>query len=102
MGSDDAARIEMNTPVADEVASLIAGIEPAGLAALRIGFTFAVSVFLLAGVFIFRRRHQLFDGDPNVENDVPVVRHNRVEEVVFVWSGVMLVLLSILFQVWSA
>jgi hypothetical protein len=25
-----------------------------------------------------------------------------VEEVVFVWSGLMLVLLSILFQVWSA
>ena len=60
----------MNTPVADQVASLIAGIEPAGLAALPVGFTFAVIVFLLAGVFIFRRRHQLFDGDPNVENDV--------------------------------
>jgi hypothetical protein len=73
----------MNTPVADQVASLIAGIEPAGLAALRVGFTFAVIVFLLAGVFIFRRRHQLFDGDPNVENDVPVVLHNRVEEVIF-------------------
>ena len=91
----------MNTLVTDQVASLIAGIEPAGLAALRVG-TFAVIVFLLAGVFIFRRRHQLFDGDPNVENDVSVVRHNRVEEVVFVWSGLMLVLLSILFQVWSA
>ena len=68
----------MNKPVADQVTSLIAGIEPAGLAALRVGFTFAVIVSLLAGVFIFRRRHQLFDGDPNVENDVPVVRHNRV------------------------
>jgi hypothetical protein len=50
--------------VADQIASLIAGIEPAGLAALRVGFTFAVIVFLLAGVFIFRRRHQLFDRDP--------------------------------------
>ena len=82
--------------------ALIAVIEPAGVPALRVGFTFAVIVFLLAGVFIFRRRHQLFDGDPNVENDVPAVRHNRVEAVVFVWSGLMLVLLSILFQVWSA
>ena len=81
---------------------LIAAIEQAGLAALRVGFTLAVIVFLLAGVFIFRRRHQLFDRDPNVENDVPAVRHNRIEEVVFVWSGLMLVLLSILFQVWSA
>jgi hypothetical protein len=82
--------------------ALMALIEPAGVPALRVGFTLAVIVFLLAGVFIFRRRHQLFDADANVENDVPVTRHNRVEEVVFVWSGLMLVLLSILFQVWSA
>jgi hypothetical protein len=80
----------------------IAVIEPAGVPALRVGFTLVVIVFLLAGVFIFRRRHQLFDPDRNVENDVPVARHNRVEELVFVWSGLMLVLLSILFQVWSA
>ena len=92
----------MNTLVADQVDPLIAVIEPAGLAALRVGFTLAVIVFLLAGLFIWQRRHQFFDGDPNVENDVPVVRHNRVEEVVFFWSGLMLVLLSILFQVWSA
>ena len=81
---------------------LIAVIEQPGVPVLRVGFTLAVIVFLLAGVFIFRRRHQLFDRDPNAENDVPVVRHNRVEEVVFVWSGLMLILLSILFQVWSA
>ena len=102
MGSDDAPRIEMNTLVTNQVAAFIAVIEQQAVPALRVGFTLAVIVFLLAGVFIFRRRHQLFDGDPNVENDVPVVRHNRVEEVVFVWSGLMLVLLSILFQVWSA
>ena len=81
---------------------LIAVIEQPGVPVLRVGFTLAVIVFLLAGVFIWRRRHQFFDRDPNVENDVSVVRHNRVEEVVFVWSGLMLVLLSILFQVWSA
>ena len=73
MGSDDAPRIEMNPLVADQIASLIAVIEPAGLAALRVGFTLAVIVFLLAGVFIWRRRYQLFDHDPNVENDVPVL-----------------------------
>jgi hypothetical protein len=48
------------------------------------------------------KRHQFFDRDPNVENDGLAVRHNRFEEVVFVWSGLMLVLLSILFQIWSA
>ena len=82
--------------------ALIGVIEPAGVPALRVGFTFAVIVFLLAGVFIFRRRHQLFDRDPNVENDLPVVRHNRMEEVLFVWSGLTLVLIAILYQVWSA
>ncbi len=81
---------------------LIAVIEQPGVPVLRVGFTLAVLVFLLAGVFIWRRRHQFFDRDPNVENDVPVVRHNREEEILFVWSGLMLVLLSILYQVWSA
>jgi len=81
---------------------MVAVIEQAGVPALRIGFALAVIVFLFAGVFIWRRRHQLFDRDPNVENDVPVVRRNREEAILFVWSGLMLVLLSILYQVWSA
>ena len=81
---------------------MIALIEQLGVAALRVAFTVAVIVFLLAGVFIWRRRHQFFDRDSNVENDVPAVRHNREEEILFVWSGLTLVLLSILYQVWSA
>jgi hypothetical protein len=92
----------MNTLVADQVAPLMAVIEQAGTPALRVAFTIAVVALAGVGLFVFHRRHQLFDRDPNVENDVPAVRHNRVEEVVFVWSGLMLVLLSILFQVWSA
>ena len=83
-------------------ALMIAVIQQAGVPALRIAFTVAVIIFLFAGVLIFRRRHQFFDRDSNVENDVPVVRHNREEEILFVWSGLMLVLLSILYQVWSA
>ena len=81
---------------------VIALIKQPGVAALRVGFTPAVIVFLFAGVFIWRRRHRFFDRDSNVENDVPVVRHNREEESIFVWSGLMLVLLAILYQVWSA
>jgi hypothetical protein len=92
----------MNTLVTDQVAAFIAVIEPQGVPALRVGFTLAALVFLFAGVFIFRRRHQFFDRDPNVENDVPVVRHNREEEILFVWIGLTLVLLGILYQVWSA
>jgi hypothetical protein len=81
---------------------MMAGIEPAGVPALRVGFTLGVIMFLLAGIFIWRSRHQFFDPDPNVENDVPVVRHNREEVIIFVWSGMMLVFISILYQVWRA
>jgi hypothetical protein len=81
---------------------MIAVIEQAGVPALRVAFTIAVIIFLFGGIFIFRRRHQFFDRDPNVENDVPVVRHNREEEILFVWTGLMLVLIAILYQVWRA
>jgi hypothetical protein len=81
---------------------VIAVIEQAGLPALRVAFTVAVIIFLLGGVFIWRRRHQFFDRDPNVENDVPAVRHNREEEILLVWGGLTLVLVSILHQVWRA
>ena len=80
----------------------MAVIEQAGVPALRVAFTIAVIIFLLVGMFIFRRRHQFFDRDPEVENDVPVVRHNREETILFVWSGLTLVLIAILYQVWSA
>jgi hypothetical protein len=81
---------------------MIALIEQTGVPALRVAFTIAVIIFLFAGVFIWRRRHQFFDRDPNVLNDVPVVRHNREEEILLVWSGLTLVLIVILFEVWSA
>src|SRR5882724_6636306 len=93
----------MNPLIGDQLSDFIAVIEQQGVPALRVGFTLAMMiVFLLAGVFIWRRRHQFFDRDPNVENDVRVVRGNREEDILFVWSGIMLVLLAILYQVWRA
>ncbi len=81
---------------------VIAVIDQAGLPTLRVAFTLAVIIFLLGGILIFRRRHQFFDRDPNVENDGPAVRHNRLEEILFVWNGLMLVLIAILYRVWRA
>jgi len=93
----------MNTLISYQIAPFIAaGIEQAGVPALRVAFTIAVVIFLFVGVFIWRRRDQFFDRDPSVENDVPVVRHNREEAILFVWGGLTLVLLSILYQVWTA
>jgi hypothetical protein len=81
---------------------MMALIERAGVPALRVAFTLAVGFFFAVGVFIWRRRHRFFDADPEVENDVPVVRHNREEVILFVWGGITLVLVSILLQVWFA
>src|ERR1700747_1305514 len=77
----------MNTLISDQIIALIAVIEQTGLPALRMAFTLAVIIFLIGGILILRKRRQFFDRDPNVENDVPVVRHNRMEEILFVWSG---------------
>jgi hypothetical protein len=49
----------MNTLIGDQLSDFVVVIEQAGVPALRVGFTVAVIVFLLGGVFIFRRRHQL-------------------------------------------
>ena len=57
--------------------AFLLAIQPAGVPALRIGFTIALLLALGAGVFIYRRRDQLFGRDPEVVNDTPVVRHNR-------------------------
>jgi len=91
----------MNILVTYPVMAFMAVIEQAGIPALRVAFTIAVIVFLFGGYVIFRNRHEFFDRDPNVPNDVPVVRHNRLEEILFVWGGLTLVLISILYQVWT-
>jgi hypothetical protein len=81
---------------------LIGEIQASAIPALRVAFTIAVLVLAGAGLFIYHKRHQFFDPDPNVGNDVSAVRHSREEEILFVWTGLTLVLLGILYEVWSA
>ena len=81
---------------------LIGEIQAVAIPALRVAFTIAVLVLAGAGLFIYHKRHQFFDPDPSVENDLAVVRHGRVEEILFVWTGLTLVLFGILYEVWSA
>jgi hypothetical protein len=89
-------------PISAQVIPMTGEIQKAGVPALRIAFTIAVIIFLFGGLIIFRRRHQFFDRDPNVPNDVPVVRHNREEEILLIWGGLTTVLIFIFIQVWLA
>ena len=77
-------------------------VEQEAVPALQVGVMLAAIFFVFVGILIWRRRHQFFDRKPDLDNDIPVVRHNREEEIILVWSGMTMVLLFILYQVWSA
>ena len=81
---------------------LLGVIQAGGVLALRIFGTLAVLGFAAAGVLIYRKRHQLFDRDPEVLNDTSAVRHIRVEAVLIVWGAVMAALLGVLYEAWRA
>ncbi len=90
----------MNALAIAQLTPLLGAIEAAGLNPLRIASTLALVGFAAIGLFIFRRRHQFFDRDPEVENDFPVVRHMRMENIIFVWGALMIVLFCIVVDVW--
>jgi hypothetical protein len=46
------------------------------------------------GLYTLQKRHRLFDQDPEVDADTAVVRHDRIEEVIFVYARMMLLLRS--------
>ena len=78
----------------------LSAVQAGGEPALRVVFTVAVLLIVSVGILIYRRRKQLFRRDLEVENDSVVVRHNRMEEIIFVWGGLTLILLSIFYQLW--
>src|SRR5437667_5899008 len=93
-GRDSVSKIKMNTLVTEQITSFIAMIQHAGVPALRIAFTIAVLAMSGVGLYTFQKRHQLFDQDPEVDTDTAVARHNRIEEVIFVYARMMLLLRS--------
>lgn len=86
MGSNSSPNLQMNTLVTEQITSFIALIQHAGVPALRIAFTIAVLAMSGVGLYTFQKRHQLFDQDPEVDTDTLVARHNRIEEVIFVYG----------------
>jgi hypothetical protein len=92
----------MEILISHHLIAFVAVIEQTGLPALRVASSLAVLLFLCVGFVIFRRRHKLFDRDPSVENDVAEVRHDRMQMILYVWSALTIVLISILVQAWTA
>lgn len=83
---------------------LFATVEAAGLPALRVISVIATLIFAGIGGYIYRRRHQLFDRDPEITagQDGPGPRHARLELVLIVWGALMLVMLATLYGIWRA
>ena len=82
--------------------NMLALINPAVLPALRIAATFFFLVYLAGGAYIFRNRHRFFDRDPNVDGDIPAVRHIRVEVVLIPWLVITTLILILLISFWLA
>jgi hypothetical protein len=81
---------------------MLALINSAALPALRIAATFFFLIYLAGGAYIFRNRHRFFDRDPRVDNDIPAVRHVRVEVVLIPWFSVATLILVLLISFWLA
>lgn len=79
---------------------MLALINPAALPALRIAATFFFLLYLAGGIYLFRNRHRFFDRDPNVDNDVPAVRHMRIEVVFIPYLAVTTLILILLIRFW--
>jgi amino acid transporter len=82
--------------------STLALINPAALPALRIVATFFFLIYLGIGAYFFRNRHRFFDRDPNVDNDIPAVRHVRVEVILIPWLCITTLILILLISFWLA
>jgi hypothetical protein len=92
----------METLISHQITPIVAAIEQAGAPALRGAFSIAALVFVLAGWLIFRRRHQLFDRDPTVEDDGREVRDDRIQLFVMVWGGLTTLIVGVLIDVLRA
>ena len=82
--------------------STFVAILEAGLPALHVISVLAAVIFAGIGVYIYRRRRELFDRDPELLDyqDGPGVRHIRLELVAIVWGALMLVMLATLYAIW--
>jgi hypothetical protein len=90
----------MNFSTTIQLSPLLAAIEAAGIPALRIVSAVALAGILAVGRYIWRKQHLFFDRDLDVGNDFAVVRHMRMENIMFVWGALTIVLFCLCVEVW--
>jgi hypothetical protein len=66
--------------------------------ALRIFFSICLVAVFLAGIYVFRKRHEWFSRDPQVRTDTRAVRNLRLWQVLLVWILAMELLIAMLFR----
>jgi uncharacterized membrane protein len=66
---------------------------------LRIFFSICLIAVFFAGIYVFRKRHQLFDRDPDVTTDLWAARNLRLWQVLLVWLLAMELLITMLFRI---
>ena len=79
---------------------MIASIDPTALPTLRIAGAIFLVISLLAGAYVWRSRRRFFDRDPHVANDLPAVRHARVELLLIPWLAVTTVVFVEWVRLW--
>lgn len=79
---------------------MLAFIDPSALPALRTAVIFFLIIDLIVGAYLFRRRHQFFDKDPDVHDDPKAVRNLREEVILIPWIFITTLLFALLVQLW--
>jgi hypothetical protein len=66
---------------------------------LRIFFSICLVIVVWAGVYVFRKRKQLFGQDPHVTGDTWAARNLRFWQVLLVWILAMELIITMLFRI---
>ena len=67
--------------------------------ALRVFFGLCLAVVFFAGIWVIRRRKELFGRDPHVTADTWASRNLRLWQVLLVWILAMELIITMLFRI---
>lgn len=67
---------------------------------LRIVFSICLIAVILAGLYVIKKRRELFGRDPHVTADTWASRNLRLWQVILVWILAMDLLITMLWRLW--